>query len=89
MQPAATNEEASRIALLMAGRAEPDLADAVAKLAFWRATRNRQDSTLPRELGDALAYSAFLDLVILSGQTALADPEDGPWVLDIEASGDG
>ncbi|MCU0832216.1 MAG: hypothetical protein MUC58_12020 [Rhizobiaceae bacterium] len=88
MKPAASREEATRIALMMAATAEGELADAIAKLAFWRAARNPDAGQLPRDIGDALAYSAFLDLVLLSGETGMAEPEDGPWAQSIRRAHD-
>jgi hypothetical protein len=70
--------EASRIALMMAGRVEPELADAVAKLALWRATQHPNDELLPRHLRDALAYSAFLDLILITDLRGMAQPQDIP-----------
>jgi hypothetical protein len=78
MSPAASHAEAAKIALLMAQRAETELPDAVAKLAFWRATQHGSDALVPRQLREALAYSAFLDLVELANLPGMALPGDVP-----------
>jgi hypothetical protein len=76
LKPAASKAEAARVALMMAGRVEHELADAVAKLALWRATQHSADEMLPRHLRDALAYSAFLDLILITDLKDMAQPQD-------------
>jgi hypothetical protein len=85
LKPTATRGEAAQIALLMAARAEPDIADVVAKMAFWRATSRSPSDALPQHLADALAYSAFLDLVALTGLEEMAQSSDLEGIPDNEA----